>query len=165
MSIPRTEIRNACRLQTDDLLDNLQPSLCVLCVLGECYLYVKEVERAMFPDKQWERIRLSRNYGLACRQIHQQLVYWPLYATTLVCIPIPLLLCIYFLAFEVSFLAIIEHTLCTKFDLTVYARYTELKMIICWFKRKIHCLHFFCIKRHFHLNIFVYRYLPISSFQ
>ena len=51
---------------------------------GECYLFVKEVERANFPNRMWEKVRLSRNYGLACRQIHQQLVYWPMYVCSTV---------------------------------------------------------------------------------
>ncbi|KAK3885698.1 hypothetical protein Pcinc_010086 [Petrolisthes cinctipes] len=46
---------------------------------GIIYLYIRTAERVYFPIRQWEKVKLSRNFVKALQQIDENLVFWPKY--------------------------------------------------------------------------------------
>lgn len=43
---------------------------------GIVYLFMKTAERAHFPGKTWEKVKLSRNFEKAIHQLNENLLYW-----------------------------------------------------------------------------------------
>lgn len=43
---------------------------------GVCFLYIKTVERAHTPKHMWEKVKLSKNFMEALKQIDEHLLHW-----------------------------------------------------------------------------------------
>lgn len=44
---------------------------------GICYLYMRTPERMRYPEKQWQKVKLSRNFEKAIQQMNDNLRIWP----------------------------------------------------------------------------------------
>jgi len=44
---------------------------------GIIYLFLKTAERCTYPNRQWEKIKLSRNFQKAISQMNENMLYWP----------------------------------------------------------------------------------------
>jgi len=44
---------------------------------GIIYLFLKTAERTVYPKRQWEKIKLSRNFQKAIQQMNEHMLYWP----------------------------------------------------------------------------------------
>ncbi|CAI6360055.1 unnamed protein product [Macrosiphum euphorbiae] len=44
---------------------------------GIIYLFLKTAERSVYPKRQWEKIKLSRNFQKAIQQMNEHMLYWP----------------------------------------------------------------------------------------
>ena len=47
-----------------------------------CYLYMKTIERAAFPARHWEKVKLSRNYKKGKKYSKLEYFHWSRHGTT-----------------------------------------------------------------------------------
>lgn len=54
----------------------MQDNCCFLCSTIIIIIYIF-FSRSTYPNRQWEKIKLSRNFQKAISQMNENMLYWP----------------------------------------------------------------------------------------